>query len=510
MKKYMSAFALLPLVTATSLITPLTAQATETFLALTRVDGAVASALHDKNLTWTRQIPADPLVHAGLLVDGDYLHSANIVNKKLLIKKFLNAGKFVVFVDLEDIDDRDGVLKVLGISSRSDSFGVIYHRINEYGLSKMAEYNFARRVDLKGNIIKLDNTTPRKKKLLREDATEFVAELVKRMSKPAVPVALAKSPKALSATSASTPVGSLISGNTKITGFVSKGISVNVPLVFITLPMLEFATLSTVSYIYDTGVAFDSSSSTYTINNAPTITTTPTIYTPSIVSTNGIPSTASLNTGVGKCGLPDNGTVQNYAQGYPQTSWQLTWTLTDAAGRIPGGGVGGTLAQIAASPTNTNNMTNVSSQGGVSLDADGLGLNYSVTRSTNIQDWNITLNSNSSLGVNQVQYVWSSGNPIPSSTGSVQTQSSITGLSDFPFVNALNTGELQMIPAFGWSFISSSNPGTLNLSFAMTGQVESWNFIDTPYCQSDMAIGLAYPVSIPNINVHINTSSLTQ
>jgi hypothetical protein len=111
------------------------------FQALTPLDGAVAAGLEGQVQLFTSTDPnLETAGLEGIIVDGSHTNAAAIVQLKPLIRRFYEAGKTVLFVDLDDLDDAPGVLSVLGFATLDDTYGSYFRKTQRVGFTTLQEH----------------------------------------------------------------------------------------------------------------------------------------------------------------------------------------------------------------------------------------------------------------------------------------------------------------------------------------------------------------------------------
>jgi hypothetical protein len=98
-------------------------------LALTPVDGTVATTMRDAGFTF--QTKGDPSSLDGVVIDGDYASAKDITALKATIRTFLAQKKLVLFLDTQKSVHVGGISSVLGLSSRGDHSGIAYRQIHK-------------------------------------------------------------------------------------------------------------------------------------------------------------------------------------------------------------------------------------------------------------------------------------------------------------------------------------------------------------------------------------------
>ncbi len=132
-------------------------------LALTPVDGPVATTMRDAGFTF--QTKGDPSTLDGVVVDGDYATAKDITAFKSTIRSFLAQKKLVLFLDTQKGVHVGGISSVLGLSSRGDHSGIAYRQVRK---GRLQEFRLSFKDGDANDATYLSAQTLRYVKLLKE------------------------------------------------------------------------------------------------------------------------------------------------------------------------------------------------------------------------------------------------------------------------------------------------------------------------------------------------------
>jgi hypothetical protein len=461
--------------------------------ALTRVDGPVADALRTRGITFSNDVGTD-----GFIVDGDYTSGAGIAAMSE-IKAALEAGKAVVFTDLDNADDRPGLAKLIGFSSNHDTYGVLYRYVQNDGYTTLRIEEFPSRVDAAGNLRPIDAKT------LNDETSAFVDRVFPQATlhaqadpAPRIPMPLHPIPKGL--TYANIQVhfafSATLSG-AKMLPEVFPGLNYYSNSCGLFCEQAYFKPgyvhhdvsalpLARIEYTENLWIMRDSLTEELMVAGAPLLISTPTGMTkggdgqflPIASFTGGtLVNTKDCNDfGVKK--------VRYNWYGFQQVGWQPTWSLlrpdSTPVEVYPQSG--------QASPRSATQQGSVTSSLEADVDFKNGQYDFKMSASSGLTDWKAESQTNDS----SASFSWASVNPMPPKLyvpgqdvvrGQNYPISIANNIQDYwkqyivPSVafNALGTGQLVMYPMFGFQVAESQVPQALLIRFRMNGMVEAGN-----------------------------------
>jgi hypothetical protein len=102
---------------------------------LTKMDGLVADAMRQQGFTLTSSETA-PENFDGLLIDGGHFNADQYAAANSKIRAAFDGGKWIVMLDADADDDIGSIVKVFGIASKQDHYGVAFHKTGSNGISE--------------------------------------------------------------------------------------------------------------------------------------------------------------------------------------------------------------------------------------------------------------------------------------------------------------------------------------------------------------------------------------
>jgi hypothetical protein len=449
--------------------------------ALTPVDGVVADALRTKGVTWDSGL--NGVTYAGAIVDGDYTSATGI--QELLKNTWGKSLNAVLFVDLDNLDDRPSLARVLGFSANHDTYGVLY-RFDTSGTFKTLNIReFPGAYSQTGDQLPL--TTEKRQANAELFAEQVLQELLpSSQAKLALRDGINPSPKnpipdelpyvniKLNETFAVYGAGKFMA-NRQVATCVSYVISCVTTNHFhdawndgSTVPV------ATVDYNESLWLFHDNYNKRYYVIGTPIINTTPTG-----LDSNFKPQPTYQNEFVVEredCAKAD---FTNYWFGFAQVSWTPSWTFSDQTGKPlfdPKTGTG-QFTLINSLPQNTNNVKTVDVTSGFSIGFDASkegpkaegSYSWETSTSTEVSDWGVV--NQAAPGVQSFR--WETNSPGlpeagPNNYSLYQWVSSFDNRFSF---NTLNQNILNMAPTYAYQMEESYFPQALLVKFSMGGKV---------------------------------------
>jgi hypothetical protein len=457
--------------------------------ALTPVDGVVADALRAKGVTWDSG--SSGAAYAGAIVDGDYTNAAGI--QDLLKNTWGKDTNTVLFVDLDNLDDRPGLASALGFTANSDTYGVLYRYDTTGKFNTLSVREFPGAYSQAGDQLPL--TTEQ-----RQASAELFAGQVLQEVLPSAQGLLAQA-----SSKNPTPTNQIPDGlpyvNLKLnetfsvfgTGkfMANRKVDTCTDYLFICAPASHFHDdwqdgnrypVASVDYNESLWLFHDNYNKRYYVIGTPIINTTPA----------GLESNRSYKANYQdkveiereRCGPGD---IVNKWFGFSQVSWTPTWAFFDPSGKALGGPIStGRFTQINSLPPNTNNVKTVSTSSGVSIGFDASkdgpsvegSYEWHTENSTEVADWEVQNNSTPAVQA----FRWKSNSPGIPKAGPDYDLYPYKNTYD---PNTLNKTLLSLAPTYAYQMPESDFPAALLVKFSLGGTVAAgiYTEADSILCQ---------------------------
>jgi hypothetical protein len=509
--------------------------------ALTPVDGVVADALRAKGVTWAEASGPD-----GVIIDGDYTNSAGIEGMSE-INAALQAGKTVIFTDLDNQDDRPGVAKLIGFSRTHDTRGVSYRYERKNGFVRLRVREFPGSYTASGDFEAMPDSG------LKQDAAFFVDSVfasglaaagLRTLDDGGVPGPVNPIPDGLPYANIQVDevIKATISGNSKLpivyppmNSTVTKSACYLAYCTYQYYPNAMFDqrfetpskfTVNRVSYNENLWIFKDVPNNKYYIADSPLIFTSPT----GLKLNNGYEASDQYQSSVFaerfECtaAFGTKKLIVNF-YGFKQVGWNTKWLLGQADNSPL------SFSLVQSQPGNVNGQTSLEVSNGfeIGIGKEGPSASYSfeTTKNVEIKDWETKNNSNDL----RQEFEWNSNNPgVPKIIDTTRTvapgrdqNSREDGeawkqysdfwrqyvVSDYA-ANTLNQSLLSIATAFAYKFDAQEFPKAVLLKFEMNGLVETGNqFAGSDCSDGNYTIRAAIPTD-PIVREYTLDASMVQ
>jgi hypothetical protein len=131
----LASFGLLAACAANTTPTPTPPQSGINLWTLTVADGPVADAMRQQGFALTSSETA-PESFDGLLINGGHFSADQYATANSKIRAAFDGGKWIVMLDADADDDIGSIIKVIGIASKQDHYGVAFRKIGSNGVSE--------------------------------------------------------------------------------------------------------------------------------------------------------------------------------------------------------------------------------------------------------------------------------------------------------------------------------------------------------------------------------------